>query len=208
MFKEKLENLIFKAIFLLFLRKMGKTKKSQKLTRIASRTMVGRNKKGELKEIVPETPKEGGILTHFPNLPFPFPGFPDNRIVVKVALAKRLIPFGIDWIHKQIKPFVPKNPNLYCRAVREIYRVFNIMIERDTRMDMKEKFAKMRDIVCIFAEYDDAYRFIGQDVAPEMRLEEFKLSDGDKWWFLKKPYNFKGKEEFKKKYGKVKLEDN
>lgn len=202
----KLEDIVFKIIFLLFLRKM---KKRNPL--IVKRDIEDSHQqfdKKDLKEIVPETPKEGGVLTNFPNLPFPFPGFPDTKIVYKVALAKRLIPFGVDWIHKQIEPFIPTNPNLYSKPVREIYRVLNIVIERETRQGVKEKFIKGRDIFCIFAEYDDYYRFVGQDAVVEANLEEFRLSDGDKWWFLLKPYNFKGKKEFKEKYDKQKMADN
>lgn len=155
----------------------------------------------KLVEVKPEVPKEGGLFTHFPNQKFPFPGFPDKKIVVRVGFAKRLIPLGIDWMHKRIKPFIPKNPNLYCRFVREMYRVWNIIIERETRAVIKKKYTKMRDICCVYAEYDDYYRFVGQDAAGEIRLEELTLRDADKWWFLRKPYTFRGKKEFKERYG-------
>ena len=165
--------------------------------------------KGEVVELKPEIPEEGGVMTHFPNLKYPFPGFPDTRIVNKIAIAKRLIPFGIDWMHKKIEPFIPKNPKLYSRPVREMYRVWNIVIERDGG-PLKLKFAKMRDISCVVAEYDDAYRFIMQDGVSEVKIEEFAMSDGDKWWAIKKPYEFKGKGEFIKKMKDEKqdLEDN
>ena len=186
--------IIAKIIFGLFIWK--KRRKSPKTTGIP----ILKSNRGEMVEVKPEKPKEGGILSHFPHQKFPFPGFPDKGIVYKVAFAKKLIPLGINWMHKQMVPFIPKNTNLYSRSVREIYRVFNIVIERETRPGMKEKFAKIRDVVCVIAEYDDAYRFIFQDGAGEIRLEELILSDADKWWFLPKPYTFKGKEEFKKKH--------
>lgn len=147
-----------------------------------------------------EAPEEGGIFAHFPNKPFPFPGFPDQRIVYRVASAKRLIPMAMDWMHDYIKQYIPENPKLYCKSVRELYRLFNIVIERS---NLGEKFTKIRDIVCVFAEYDNAYKFIFQDIAGEANLEEMKLTNADKWWFTKMDwYNFKDREEFIKKYGK------
>lgn len=204
-----LEKLVFKIIFFLFIRKMKKQSPVIPKPVLTREESTGKGK-GKTVEIKPETPKEGGVFSHFPNLLYPFPGFPDTRIVNKIAIAKRLIPFGIDWMHKRIKPFVPKNPKLYCRSVREIYRVLNVVIDRNGQEGMKEKFTKMRDIVCVIAEYDDGYRFPMQDGVSEVRIEEFALSDGDKWWFLPKPYEFRGKEEFKKKVedDKRKMEDN
>lgn len=200
MIKQKIADIVFEIIFRIFLKKMFKQHPGLGVV-----PQKDPDSKGEVQELKPTLPAEGGIKTYFPNLKYPFPGFPDNRIVKKVALAKRIIPFGIKWIHKQIEPFIPKNPNLYSKPVREIYRLFSIAVDRDTRANVKGKMSKLRDIACVFAEYDDAYRFIFQDVAPEAKLKEFELTDADKWWFMKKLYNFKGKEEFRKK---VEKEDN
>ena len=197
------KKIIARIIFSLFLKK-----KAGKPPDIKAFHIKASDKEREkMVEVRPECPKEGGLLTHFPSQKFPFPGFPDRNIVFKIGFAKHLIPLGIDWMHEQIKPFIPKNPNLYSRPVREMYRVWNIMIERDTRPEIKEKFTKMRDVLCVVAEYDDYYRFVGQDAAGEIRLEELVLQDADKWWFLPKPYNFKGKEEFKKEHEDKKNDD-
>lgn len=154
-----------------------------------------------------DAPEEGGVLAYFPGKKYPFPGFPNRKIVWQTARAKRLIPIAVDWMYDFIKLSLPENPQLYCKFVREIYRLFNIAIERNTSPGQKKKWVKIRDIVCMFAEYDNAYRFMFQDIAEEANLEEMKMTNGDKWWFTVMDfYSFKNKEEFIKKHGKRKAE--
>ena len=55
----------------------------------------------------------------------------------------------------QVLRDVEQEPSMYCRAVRELYRVFSL-----EKGEMREQFGK---IVCHFVEYDDAYRYRVQD---------------------------------------------
>jgi len=64
-------------------------------------------------------------------------------------------------------------PIMYCQCVREIYRVFDIAIVREDDQIVRGVIEKIRDIVCMFLEFDDAYRYRFQDVFIELNQEEF-----------------------------------
>jgi len=148
--------------------------------------------------------KDGRIITKGEGQKFPFPGFTDSETLEVVHSAKKLIPMGIDFMYSAIVKYIPKDPKEYCRFVAEVYRWFNdTLIARD-EPGMKEKWIKMRDVICVFLQHDDAYRFRLQDALPELNLEECKLIEADRYFFRAKAYNFKGREETIKKYGEGK----
>ena len=156
-----------------------------------------------------EQPPEGGIMTYFSGHKIPFPGLPDSEKVAQVSVIKGMIPMGIEWLHKSISEYLPKDPKLYCRFGREIYRLFNLLAERERGHYKKEKFIddgkirweKIRDIICVLLEYDDFYRFVAQDVLSEIKIEEVKMHEEDMYWARFKNYNFKGEEEALEKWG-------
>ena len=86
--------------------------------------------------------------------------------------------------------------------------MFNILIEKEKKPWLKEKWEKIRDLVCLILEFDNAYRFRFQDVLSEIRLEEIKPTEVEKYWFsLREDYDFGGKmkkEKLKKEHGKGK----
>lgn len=144
-------------------------------------------------------PKEGGTFSHLKGRKFPFPGFPHAGIVAAMAMIKRLIPSLISSYHGLIKPKLIK-PERYSKSIREIYRLFNLLIEREKSDGMKQKWIQMRDLVCMTLEFDNAYRFRLQDVLSEINLDEIKPTDGDKYYFdIRKDYNFGGKKSKKSK---------
>lgn len=52
----------------------------------------------------------------------------------------------------------------YCRAMRELHRTFNVTNSN----------VKIRDIICMILEYDDAYRYRFQDVVVKLKKENLK----------------------------------
>lgn len=152
--------------------------------------------------------KEGRIITKGEGQKFPFPGFTDQETLEVVHAAKKLIPLGVDFMYSAIVKYIPKDPKEYCRFVGEIYRWFTeTLIERE-QPGMKEKWRKIRDVVCVFLQHDDAYRFRLQDALPELNLGECGLTEADRYFFRTKDYDFKGKEETLKKYPLEKVGEN
>jgi len=174
-----------------------------------------------LKEVV--LPKEGGIESYLEGEKQPYPGYPDYTTVYAIEAVKRTLRTLIEslavmmkkhrvlkfiLLARDIKRLVPKwlklgfyiimrhrlKPKVYSHAVREIYRVLNIAIERDSRPEMKEKFVQARDLICVILEFDDAYRFIFQDIFSELNLDEIKLDEKDLHYALKmEDYDFGGR---------------
>ena len=148
-----------------------------------------------------EFPKEGGILTYLLRYELPFRGFPLNETVQAVdelkKLAKIIIQKFVPYIksssifgkirmvlaldhfkklgecylyayHWKIKRIRLK-PYMYCRAVRELWNTIN-------EVDIKNHEMKdaIKDCICMFMEFDNAYRFRMQDMLLEMNIEEIR----------------------------------
>ena len=144
--------------------------------------------------------KDGRIITKGEGQEFPYPGFTDSETLEVVHAAKKMIPMGIDFMYSAIGKYIPKDPKEYCRFVGEIYRWINETLVARADEAIKPEWERIRDIVCVFLQHDDAYRFPLQDALPELNLDECKLTEADKYFFRHKGYNFKGKEEVLKKY--------
>ena len=151
-----------------------------------------------------EFPAEGGILTYMGAHELPYRGFPFHEFVDKIDLIKKLsrgmvsglfhalkskrwlAPLALPLVfiakdllyanlftfHRLIDRFRVKRER-YSRAVRELYRVFdNPRANEDLRT--LEIRLMLKDIVCMLAEFDNAYRFRLQDVLPELNKEALK----------------------------------
>lgn len=149
---------------------------------------------------VVDKPKEGGILTYFSGAKLPFRGFPDREYVNEIATMKKFIPMGIKWMWRVVEEMVPINPRELSQPVREIWRLCTLLAEREESSAMQGKWEAVRGIVCMILEYDDAYRFRFQDIATEVKLDELKLSEEDKYWFKDKAYKWRGREETRERY--------
>lgn len=70
----------------------------------------------------------------------------------------------------QILRDIRNKPEMFCRFVREVWRVFELEEQTDTRRKIKE-------LVCHTLEYDDIYRYQFQ----------YSLAKLDKWALIKNP---------------------
>ena len=66
----------------------------------------------------------------------------------------------------QILRGVKNEPEMFCRAAREVWRVFEL--------EQSEERTKIRDLVCHIVEYDDAYRYPFQWVM--VKLDKMALA--------------------------------
>ncbi len=156
-----------------------------------------------------EFPKDGGILTYVHGHDYPFRGLLDKDIVNAIGVSKRMIPVTIDWMWKSMEKHM-KPVDKYCEAVREIHRVFTIMIDEEGS-GLEKMFGQIRDVICLYLEYDDAYRFRFQAAFSQLDPTKLKLTEEDMYWALPKPFNFPGKKEFARKIAeeeKAKKEQN
>jgi len=158
-------------------------------------------------QVLTEQKKEGGMESWIPGHQFPFPGMPDSVVVETMTVFKRIFPILYKWGWVVMRDRLPDylkvqsqnadiglvDPKRYSRPVRELHRVFTLMRSREgeDQIEMKGKWTEMRDMLCLFFEYDDAYRFRFMDLMNEINLKEFEFSEADRYWASKKwKYNF------------------
>lgn len=65
-------------------------------------------------------------------------------------------------------------PNRYCTSMRELHRAFSVEWHDDT-LHEREYRLMLRDVLCMFLEFDNAYRFRLQDII--VHLDKQKLEE-------------------------------
>lgn len=150
-------------------------------------------------------PKEGGMESWIPGHDFPFPGMPDDRVVETIDIIKRIFPIIYKWAWVVMRDRLPQylmaqsqngeiglvDPKKYSRPIRELHRVFTLIRSREGEPEMKAKWTEMRDIICLFLEYDDAYRFRFMELMLEYDKDQAKFTPADCYWSnMKWKYDF------------------
>ena len=150
----------------------------------------------------PITPPEKGIFTPIKDWTYPYKGYPVEMTVEILAAIKGFMPVGLRFAEQSIKHFdllalwslkntwrevlmysgkilhrrMPKNPQRFGRAVREVYRVLTIQMERIGKKRDSPLFwlycvySDLRSVVCVICEFDNAYRYRVQDFLIEMNV--------------------------------------
>ena len=83
-------------------------------------------------------------------------------------IIKDLVHSGIYTFYRLISRFRIK-PIRYSQPIRELHRAFSV--ERNDNRDLR---LMVRDIVCMIFEFDNAYRFRFQDIAPLVNKKRLK----------------------------------
>lgn len=89
-----------------------------------------------------------------------------------VWLSKDVFRAAVYALYRIIERFRIKK-EMYCICVRELYRAFSISNPEEKMRD--NEFRQIfRDLICMFVEMDNAYRFRMQDILPELSKEQLK----------------------------------
>lgn len=150
-------------------------------------------------------PKEGGMESWIPGHDFPFPGMPDDRVVETINIIKKMFPIVYKWAWVVMRDRLPQylipqsqngeiglvDPKKYSRPIRELHRAFTLVRSREGEPEMQAKWTEMRDIICLFLEFDDAYRFRFMELMLEYDKEQAKFTPADCYWSnMKWKYKF------------------
>jgi hypothetical protein len=74
------------------------------------------------------------------------------------------------------------------------------MIKREESEEMKKKWSRFRDVICLILEFDNAYRSRTQDFLSEINKKKVKLTKEDLWFARQSnDYSFGGKPRIKSK---------
>jgi hypothetical protein len=133
-------------------------------------------------------PEDGGTFTEVieggNKYQFPFPGLPSAEVVQDIEKYKKMVPVAID-AYSGFFTQHKLRPERYCRSVREVYRLFTLMSSRECNKKNRDRWLRIRDMVCVVMEFDSAYRFRFQDMIKEAKIEELQLDPGDQFWAFK-----------------------
>lgn len=171
--------------------------------------------------------KKGEVDIYLKGRKYPHPGYPDRRWVTTACIIKRtsriLMTFFasmFNWkgvikliiLRKNIEDLISNllvlfatimgsrrlKERHYNHAVKEIYRVFNILVEREDDPGVKEKWIKIRDIVCLILQFDAAYAYRIQDALSEIDVRKIKMTRRDLYYAKSNEYRFGGRKIKKK----------
>jgi hypothetical protein len=155
-----------------------------------------------------ERPKEGGILVYLYNYKYPYKGIPDANSVENLHIVKNIVKKLFEVLKGLSKPkiigviivcYFIKNiildyfdrvvrwrlendflkPERYCVSMRELHKVLTEIAKKQRDKFVKKGLLLIRDIFCMFFEYDSAYRFRFQDIINETDKEEL-LAGGER----------------------------
>jgi len=144
-------------------------------------------------------PKSGGTFSYLKGHKYPWPGFPHGGVVREMDFVKRLVPVLINAYYPLVKRRLIK-PERYSRPVREIYRASEVFLKRVKGEGLREKLTKVRDMICMFLEFDNVYRWVLQALAEEIDWEKVKPDKADRYWMaIYRPIDFCGKKTKRKK---------
>lgn len=85
------------------------------------------------------------------------------KLLFCIFAFKSIVRTEIYTFHRFIERYSIK-PHRYSDAMRELYRVGSIPLKNEIE-SMKELREKLRDILCMHLEFDNAYRYRFQDIA-------------------------------------------
>jgi len=152
-------------------------------------------------------PPAGGVLTYLARYEQPFRGFPFNDTVQEMdelkKLAKIILQKFLPYIEKaslfgklrfllatdhiqvlakyylfayhwHVKRYRLKF-NMYCQPLREMWQVIDKSSDAIGEDELREA---IRDGVCMFLEFDNAYRYRFQDILSELDKEKLKKDVG------------------------------
>jgi hypothetical protein len=115
-------------------------------------------------------------------------GFPRQAILhgPMVPLKRYMKNFIIEALVKCM-PFKIPDENL-VEPVREMARVFDLLIEAEDEPDMKKLMGQMKDAVCMILHEDDAWRFRWQWAMEKLNMNKIKLNKSDKYFMRGKSF--------------------
>lgn len=119
---------------------------------------------------------------------YPLRGFPRHHLLHgPLAPLKRYMKnFVIEALVKCI-PFKRPDDTL-VEPVRELARVFDLMIAAEDEPEQKDLVNKMKDAVCMILEEDDAWRMRMQIFLEKLNMKKMRLTESDKYYFRGKSF--------------------
>jgi hypothetical protein len=130
-------------------------------------------------------PNKGCVLTFLTStkpLTPDFPSAPRVDILNKLEPLKQLIKTAIDMAWQEFKEDFNEPQDMHP-AIREIYRLFNLLADHERTESMKQFWVELRDLICLGLYEDNAYLGRLQWACQQAKFEKFQMSKEDEYWF-------------------------
>lgn len=136
----------------------------------------------------PRRAKDGSIELHIKGEKYPLRSFP--RAHVLHGCLGPLKRYFKNYIVEALAKCLPfKIPDEYLsEPVREMARVFDLLIEAEDEPAQKKMIRQWKDVMVMFLQEDDAWRFRYQWFFEHLNMKKIKLSKSDKYYFRAKSF--------------------
>lgn len=132
--------------------------------------------------------KTQSMELHISGERYPLRGFPRHHVLHgPMAPLKRYVKnFIIEALVKCLPYKIPDEK--LVPSVRELARVFDLLIEAEDEPDMKHLTKQFKDAICMVLNEDDAWRFRAQWAMEKLDVKKFKLNESDKYYLRGKSF--------------------
>lgn len=93
------------------------------------------------------------------------------RLLLSFMTLKWIVRMEIYSFHRFIERSKIK-PIMYSDAMRELHRAFSCPVDKETKEEAELR-EKLRDIICMHLEFDNAYRYRFQDISETVDMDKF-----------------------------------
>lgn len=123
---------------------------------------------------------------------YPLRAFPRHHVLhgPMVELKRKMKNLVIESLAQHLEKVIPfKIPEeQWASPIKELARVFDLMIESEDEPSMKHMIGQLRDPICMVLQEDDAWRFRAQWFLEKLNMKKIKLTKGDKYYFRAKSF--------------------
>ena len=134
--------------------------------------------------------KTGEIETRIKGEKYPLRAFPRHHVLhgsLMVRLKRGLKNLVIENLVNMLQPYkLPEEQ--WAEPIKELARVFDLMIEAEDEPSMKHLMKQFRDAGIIIGQEDDAWRMRVQIFLQKLNMKRIKLSESDKYYFRAKSF--------------------
>ena len=148
------------------------------------------DKKGAEKARGRINPKTGEVELEIWGEKYPLRCFPRAHVLhgpIMTKLKQGVKNLVIENLVNMLLPYkLPEGQ--WASSVKEIARVFDLMIEAEDEPSMKHLMRQFRDAAVMILQEDDAWRFRAQIFLQKLNMNKIKLDKSDKYYFRAKSF--------------------
>lgn len=136
--------------------------------------------------------KTGEMELYIKDEKYPLRGHPRHSVMhgPMAELKRWMKNMVIEQLAQHIDKILPHKTREqeWAEPIKEIARVFDLVIEAEDEPEMKKLMGQFRDPICMVLQEDDAWRFRVQWALERLNMKKVKLNKSDKYYFRAKSF--------------------